>query len=109
MKFLVGYKVDGGEFITIVEVSEDEANLREIESKVRNKMRNFDIEVKNWVPVKKKLFEKDKQYLIKFQYDHITDIQMEIVYAKNMIDAMEIFENVCKRPDRYFIKSVERL
>ena len=31
MKFLVGYKVDGGEFITIVEVSEDEANLREIE------------------------------------------------------------------------------
>lgn len=111
MKFLVGYKMEGNDYITVINVDDNSPfkDEEEIKCLLIDKIKDYDIKMKNWVPVKKKLFEKNKQYLIKFQYDHITDIQMEIVCAKNMIDAIEIFESVCKRPDRYFIRSVERI
>ena len=111
MKFLVGYKMEGNDYITVVNVDDNSPfkDEEEIKCLVIDKIKDYDIEVKNWVLVKKKLFERNKQYLVKFKYDHVDNIQMDIVYAKNMIEAIETFEFVCKRPDRYFITAVERM
>ena len=107
MKFLVGYKLEDNDYITVVNVDSEDKD--EVERELERKYWWLNVEMKSCIKVKKKWFEKNKRYLIKFRYDHIQDIQLEIVYAKNMIEAIEVFEDVCKKPDKYFITAVERV
>lgn len=110
MKFLVGYKMEGSDYITVVNVDDNSPfkDEEEIKCLLIDKIKVYDIEVKSFVSVKKKLIEKDKRFLIKFRYDHIQNIQTDIVYAKNTAEAIEVFDSVCRRPDKFFITAVER-
>ena len=87
MKFLVGYKLEDNDYITVVNVDSEDKD--EVERELERKYWWLNVEMKSCIKVKKKWFEKSKRYLIKFRYDHIQDIQLEIVYAKNMIEAID--------------------